>query len=145
MAPRCAKTRLPLLVLAPMLLSLGACRDRAISLSPENGIKYEDQVVGAGAPVVEGSQVRAHYVVRLPDGEVVVNTRTAGTGDPHEWVVGSETIIPGMNRAVIGMKMGGVRKAVLPPRAAYGKNGYAGKIPPNTDLIVYIELESTSR
>lgn len=131
------------MLLAASLLC--GCSDRAIELTPEQGIKYEDQIVGAGPPVEKGSRVRAHYVVRLPDGSVVVNTRTARDGDPHEWVVGDATIIPGMNHAVIGMKMGGVRKATLPPRAGYGKNGYAGIIPPNTDIIVYIELESTAR
>lgn len=136
---------LTLLVVALGALTLASCRDRAIELSPEKGVAFEDQVVGAGPPVKEGSLIRAHYVVRLPDGTVLVNTRNAGDGNPHIWQVGSEAIIPGMNTAVIGMRMGGVRKATLPPRAAYGRMGYAGKVPPDTDLIVYIELESVIR
>ncbi|MCA9281177.1 MAG: FKBP-type peptidyl-prolyl cis-trans isomerase [Phycisphaeraceae bacterium] len=130
------------LILVTCALAMSACSDRAIELSPDKSIKFEDQVVGTGPPVKEGSMIRAHYVVRLPNGDVVVNTRSAGKGDPHIWQVGTEAIIPGMNKAVIGMRMGGVRKATLPPRAGYGRMGYADKVPPNTDLIVYIELES---
>lgn len=132
-------------MLVTPLLALGACSDRSIEITPEHGITLQDRVIGAGAPVVEGSTVRAHYVVRLPDGTVLTDTRTAGNGEPHEWVVGDNTIIPGMNVAVMGMKMGGVRRAIIPPRSGYGKMGYAGKIPPNTDIIIDIELQSTLR
>lgn len=143
MGMRHRRTRL--MTLAWSVLVLTSCRDRAIELTPDKGIKFEDQVVGAGPPVKEGSLIRAHYVVRLPSGDVLVNTRKSGDGEPHIWQVGTQAIIPGMNKAVIGMRMGGVRKATLPPRAAYGRMGYAGKVPPETDLIVYIELESVIR
>lgn len=126
-------------------IALSSCRDRAIELSPDKSIQFEDLVIGAGAPVREGSTIRAHYVVRLPSGEVIVNTRNAGDGEPHIWQVGSQAIIPGMNKAVIGMRMGGIRKVTLPPRAAYGRMGYADKVPPDTNLIVSIELESVIR
>jgi len=124
------------------VIAMSSCSDRAIELTPDKSIQYEDQVIGTGPQVKEGTLIRAHYVVRLPNGDVVVNTRSAGDGEPHIWRVGTEAIIPGMNKAVIGMRMGGVRKATLPPRAAYGRMGYADKIPPDTDLIVYIELVS---
>lgn len=44
-------------------------------------------------------------------------------------------------QAVRGMRVGGQRRAILPPELAYGSKGI-GEIPPNSTLMLDIELLS---
>jgi FKBP-type peptidyl-prolyl cis-trans isomerase len=55
------------------------------------------------------------------------------------WVVGSNQSIVGMSEGVIGMKVGGKRRLVIPPNLAYGTSGY-GPIRPNEWIVFEIDL-----
>jgi FKBP-type peptidyl-prolyl cis-trans isomerase FkpA len=50
-------------------------------------------------------------------------------------------VIPGWDEGVLGMKVGGVRRLVLPPALAYGEGGRP-PIPPNAVLVFDIQLVS---
>ena len=51
--------------------------------------------------------------------------------------------IKGFDMAVIGMKVGGIRRAIVPPSLAYGATGSSdGAIPPNAALVFDILLVS---
>jgi FKBP-type peptidyl-prolyl cis-trans isomerase len=50
-------------------------------------------------------------------------------------------VIRGWEVGVPGMRVGGVRRLVIPPSMAYGDQR-AGAIPPNTSLVFEIELLS---
>ena len=55
------------------------------------------------------------------------------------WVVGSNQAIAGLSQGVVGMKVGGKRRLVIPPSLAYGASG-SGTIRPNEWIVFEAEL-----
>lgn len=76
---------------------------------------------------------------------VVVDTRDAGT--PIRARVGaSGTLVPGLSRALVGLRQGTIAEVTLPPEAAYGAAGLpAAGIPPGTTLSATIEIREVHR
>ncbi len=95
-------------------------------------------VVGDGATARDGGRLSVHYTGTLLDGTVFDSSRKHGT--PFEFRLGSHNVIPGWERGVEGMKVGGKRRLVIPPELAYGERGAGGVIPPNATLVFEIEL-----
>jgi peptidylprolyl isomerase len=69
------------------------------------------------AQVNSGDTVRVHYTGKLDDGTVVATSKERG---PFQFVVGSSTVIPGFEEAVIGMGPGESKTARIPAEKAFG-------------------------
>jgi peptidylprolyl isomerase len=69
-------------------------------------------------PAKEGDTVRVHYEGRFEDGEVF---DTSEGREPMEFVVGQGAVIPGFERAVIGMTEGETKTQRVEPEDAYGQ------------------------
>jgi FKBP-type peptidyl-prolyl cis-trans isomerase len=50
------------------------------------------------------------------------------------------TVIPGFTMGVQGMRVGGLRRVVIPPNLGYGAAGSPPRIPGNSTLLFEIEL-----
>jgi FKBP-type peptidyl-prolyl cis-trans isomerase FkpA len=61
------------------------------------------------------------------------------SGTLQPFVVGSANLIQGFQQGVVGMKVGGQRRLILPPELAYGSNPPSG-IPVNATLVFEITL-----
>jgi FKBP-type peptidyl-prolyl cis-trans isomerase 2 len=66
-----------------------------------------------------GNTVKVHYTGKLHDGSVFDSSRE---GDPLEFTIGSEQLIPGFEKAVIGMAIGESRSVIIPAEDAYGQH-----------------------
>ncbi len=96
-----------------------------------------DLVVGKGAEAIPGSEIAIHYRARLVDGREVESTYGKS---PHSFRLGSGGAIAGWNRAIPGMRVGGKRRATIPPELAFGNHGMGKSIPANAILVFDIEL-----
>lgn len=91
------------------------------------GVLYRDVETGSGPEIIPGDSVLVHYQGWLPNGVMVDSALVAIK-------VGSGAALPGIEAALPGMKVGGLRKLVLSPGLAYGVEGTGG-IPPNSVLV----------
>lgn len=61
---------------------------------------------------------------------------------PLPVTLGSGGTIKGFEEGIVGMKVGGKRRLIIPPALGYGDQGAGNKIPPGATLIFDIELVS---
>jgi FKBP-type peptidyl-prolyl cis-trans isomerase 2 len=69
------------------------------------------------AEAKSGDTVKVHYTGKLGDGTVFDSSRE---GDPLEFTLGQNQVIPGFEQAVVGMEPGQSKTAELPSGEAYG-------------------------
>jgi peptidylprolyl isomerase len=68
--------------------------------------------------VKNNDKVKVHYTGKFKDGEVFDSSRE---GDPLEFQIGQGKLIPGFERAVLGMQPGESKTTEIPAADAYGK------------------------
>jgi FKBP-type peptidyl-prolyl cis-trans isomerase len=103
-----------------------------------SGLKYEDLVAGTGASPKAGQTCSVHYTGWLTNGSKFDSSRDRG--QPFTFPIGQGAVIKGWDEGVMGMKVGGKRKLMVPPALAYGADGFPPVIPPNSELVFEVEL-----
>ncbi|KKT82727.1 MAG: FKBP-type peptidyl-prolyl cis-trans isomerase [Candidatus Yanofskybacteria bacterium GW2011_GWA2_44_9] len=103
----------------------------------EGGLKYRDVVVGSGEKAVSGYAIAANYEGTLEDGTKFDSSYDRG--QPFAFILGGGMVIKGWDVGIVGMKVGGKRKLIIPPAMAYG-NKVRGPIPANSTLYFDVEL-----
>ena len=61
-------------------------------------------------------------------------------GAPFTFVLGNHQVIQGWDQGVVGMKVGGKRRLLIPSTLGYGPTGAGEVIPPNATLVFEVEL-----
>jgi FKBP-type peptidyl-prolyl cis-trans isomerase FkpA len=97
-----------------------------------SGLYYLDLEVGTG-PIVRGKEdVKVHYTGWLTNG---VKFDSSKDEDPPVTVpLGRGRAIKGWDEGLVGMRVGGRRRLVIPPELGYGPNR-TGAIPPDAELV----------
>ncbi len=103
-----------------------------------SGLKYEELVAGTGATPKAGQTCSVHYTGWLTNGNKFDSSRDRG--QPFTFPIGQGAVIKGWDEGVMGMKVGGKRKLMVPPDLAYGAQGFPPVIPPNSELVFEVEL-----
>jgi FKBP-type peptidyl-prolyl cis-trans isomerase FkpA len=110
----------------------------ARTVTTASGLKYTDVKVGSGVSPVKGKQVKVHYTGTLENGKKFDSS--VDRNEPFTFVIGVGQVIPGWDEGVMGMKVGGKRKLIIPSKLGYGAAGAGGAIPPNATLLFDVEL-----
>jgi FKBP-type peptidyl-prolyl cis-trans isomerase len=115
----------------------------AVSAQPTvtaSGLQIIDIKIGDGAEAVKGHTVSVHYTGWLADGTKFDSS--LDRGQPLPFLLGAGQLIPGFDEGVVGMKVGGERRLIIPPDLAYGADGYPPLIPANATLTFDVQLIS---
>ena len=99
----------------------------------------EDIAVGDGDAAKAGDFVEVHYVgVSYKNGKQF--DASWDRDETFEFKLGAGQVIPGWDRGVDGMNVGGRRRLTIPPDLAYGSRGAGGVIGPNETLVFIVDL-----
>jgi len=97
-------------------------------------------VCGTGEEAKAGSHVSVKYVgVLYADGKEFDASWNRGAEETITFNVG-ENVIPGFSIGATGMRVGGRRMVVIPPKDGYGADGVPPTIPANATLIFVMDL-----
>lgn len=128
---------------ALLVLATAACGDNPSA--PVNLARFSqtDLIVGTGAEAASGSVLKVNYAGWLynaarPDAKGGQFDTSAG-GTPFTFTLGVGQVIAGWDQGLIGMKVGGQRRLVIPPSLGYG-GSRQGPIPANATLVFDVEL-----
>ena len=134
---------LPLFVLALAAVSCGGSSPTSSSELPRGEYSATDLRVGTGAEAARGSVVSMHYTVWLYDATKAdqkgLQIETSIGDVPFDFALGAGMVIAGWDQGIVGMRVGGQRRLVVPASLAYGDTR-RNAIPPNTPLVFDVEL-----
>ena len=125
-----------------LCVALAGCDNTPVTpTSPD--YSQTDLRVGTGAEVVSGSTVTVTYTgwlydLNKSDKKGLVFDTTVGKS-PLTFTLGTGSVISGWEKGLLGMRVGGARRLILPPSFGYGSSRYIS-IPPNATLIFDIEV-----
>jgi FKBP-type peptidyl-prolyl cis-trans isomerase FkpA len=133
-----------LICLAALATTVACGSDSTTAPSTTSSAPYSqiDLVVGTGATAAVGNSITVSYTGWFYD-----STKADGKGSAFQqaagfkFVLGVGQVIKGWDQGVVGMRVGGTRRLILPPELAYGSAG-SGSIPPNATLVFEVALTS---
>jgi FKBP-type peptidyl-prolyl cis-trans isomerase FkpA len=129
--------------LAASVLTVGGCAESPTAPSNFAPFSQTDVVVGTGGDAVNLKLLNVHYTGWYYSEQATdhkgVQFETSTTGEPFTFLLGAGEVIEGWDRGVLGMRVGGTRRLIIPPSLAYGRVR-SGKIPPNATLVFEIQL-----
>ena len=112
-----------------------------LTAQPTTTLETTDETVGTGATAKAGDTVTVEYVGALTNGQVFdASSRHPDANGGFTFTLGAGHVIKGWDEGVAGMKVGGVRKLVIPASLGYGAQGISGVIPPNATLVFQVKL-----
>ncbi len=124
----------------------GAQETPAPEPSPDEPLVITDLVLGIGNEALPGMVCIVHYTGWLYDGQA--KDRRGREFDssrerrqPLSFPLGGGHVIKGWDRGIVGMRVGGLRRLIIPPALGYGNRDKGnGIIPPGSTLLFEVEL-----
>ncbi len=109
------------------------------------GLQQTDLQLGTGAAIEKGQLAVVHYTGWLyaqgaPENKGQKFDSSHDRNEPFEFPLGGGQVIKGWDEGVVGMKVGGKRRLIIPPEMGYGARGAGGVIPGGATLVFDVEL-----
>ena len=135
------KRFIPILALV-VVAACGGDDDPTVGPTTSAPYSQTDLVVGTGAMANPGSLVTVAYGGWLHDSsQPDAKGSMFDMNSSFPFRLGTGAVIRGWDQGVVGMRVGGQRRLVIPPELAYGSSGRA-PIPPNATLVFDITLNN---
>lgn len=141
----CAGRGAALVFVGLMSLGAGGCENPAAPSVPA-AFTVTDLRTGTGAEATSGKFMSVNYTGYLynstaPD-KKGAQFDASQPGQPFVFWLGTGQVIAGWDQGLVGMKVGGLRRLIVPKDLAYGRAGAGNSIPPNATLVFDVELVS---
>lgn len=108
-----------------------------------DGLIVEDLRIGEGLSVKPKDWVYLHYSGWFKD-DLTKFDSSIDRVDYVNYQYGVHRVNPGWDKGMLGMRVGGKRRIIIPCKLAYGQEG-SGPVPPGKDLIYEIDLALIKR
>ena len=109
---------------------------------PRGEFQQIDLVVGTGATASSGRSLSVRYTGWLYDPTRAESKGTQFDSGTYPFTLGTGNVIRGWDLGLVGMRVGGQRRLIIPPELGYGSQGSPPRIPPNASLVFDTELLS---
>ena len=124
-------------------MTVAGCYGSPASPAANAPFSQSDLRVGAGISAESGKILVVNYTGWLyaadkPDQKGLIFDTSSGLA-PLEFTLGIGAVIQGWDQGLVGMKVGGLRRLVVPPSLGYGA-ARQGPIPPNSAMVFEVEL-----
>lgn len=114
--------------------------DPVVAAPQEEQVEITEVKEGKGSVVSErGDSITVKYAGTLDDGTQF------DAANSFDFTLGAGDVIKGWDRGLLGMKVGGQRKLVVPSKLGYGKRGCAPDIPPNATLYFDVTMKKIQK
>ncbi len=112
---------------------------------PPKSLESADLISGSGAEAVPGDKVRVQYVLATYSSGKVI--QSSWTSQPFSFTLGEGQVIPGWDKGLVGMRVGGRRELIIPPNLGYGATPPQGAqgIAANDTLVFVVDLLSVQK
>ena len=131
------------LAVCALLLGAAACADGPTSPSFSAPFSQVDLRLGTGVEATAGKILSVHYTGWLYDGSKTdlkgLQFDSSAGLPPLKFTLGTGSVIEGFDRGAAGMKVGGIRRIVIPPSLGYGPSRN-NSIPASATLVFEVEL-----
>jgi FKBP-type peptidyl-prolyl cis-trans isomerase FkpA len=126
-----------------VLAAAAGCGSSPTTPSSTAPFSQTDVRVGTGDAAAAGKVLTVNYTGWLYDASKTegkgLQFDTSVGGTPFSFTLGFGQVISGWDQGLAGMKVGGLRRLVIPPSLAYGAVR-RGPIPPDATLVFEVEL-----
>jgi len=106
--------------------------------APPKELESADLITGTGAVAQAGDQLTMQYVLATYSSGKVI--QSSWTSQPFQFTLGEGQVIPGWDKGVVGMQVGGRRELIIPPSLGYGARSPGAGIAVNDTLVFVVDL-----
>jgi len=106
---------------------------------------HRDIRLGQGETVEAGDVTVVNYVAYHYATKKRYDSSYTLKTTPYRVVPGQGDFIRGFENGIVGMRVGGRRQVTIPPRLAYGDEGYNEQVEPGETLVFVIDLEALEK
>ena len=104
----------------------------------------QDLIVGTGKEAKDGDTVDVRYVGVLRKDGKEFDSSWKRADNNFSFTLGGGQVIQGWDQGVVGMKVGGRRRLIIPGELAYGAAGSPPSIPANATLVFVVDLKKVT-
>jgi peptidylprolyl isomerase len=124
------------------LTNCSSTKQRSKEIISNSGLRYVVLKKGTGEPAKKGQEVAIYESMGLLSGKQFYSLERPAP--PINFILGKKQVIDGIDEAVTGMKVGEIRKVIVPPHLSK-RQDYPSYLSPDSTLLYKIELVEIKR